>query len=97
MLNLPLTIRTISEVKMQPNTPGEVFCASSLEAAAMSDSEFWDAVYNRIDECYAPDYDYLDSEVPLIGNPCPLCHAVGACGYDSEGRALIHALTDESV
>lgn len=25
-------------------------------------------------------------------NECPVCGADGACGYDSEGRALIHAL-----
>jgi len=33
-----------------------------------------------------------------IVTECPVCHAVGACGYDDEGRALIHALSvDEAA
>lgn len=33
---------------------------------------------------------------PLIADPCPECGAVGACGWDSEGRALIHATEIDS-
>lgn len=33
-------------------------------------------------------------EVSLNGEPCPTCGETGACAYDNEGRALIHA-TDE--
>lgn len=38
-----------------------------------------------------PDFD----EISIDADPCPLCGERGACGYDSEGRALIHALGEE--
>ena len=28
-------------------------------------------------------------------SPCPVCHEWGACGYDIEGRPMIHALYDD--
>lgn len=37
-----------------------------------------------------PDWD----EVPYRDEPCATCGEVGACGYDAEGRALIH-VTEE--
>lgn len=50
-----------------------------------------------------PDFeDWLAWNTPmpddLITDPCPVCHASGACGYDDEGRALIHSLiADEAA
>lgn len=50
-----------------------------------------------------PDFeDWLRWNTPtdddLIDEPCPVCHASGACGYDNEGRALIHSLNvDEAA
>lgn len=50
-----------------------------------------------------PDYeDWLHWNTPtdedLIPEECPLCHARGACGYDDEGRPLIHSLnTDDAA
>lgn len=35
-----------------------------------------------------PDLDF----VPLSAGPCSICGEHEACGYDNEGRALIHAL-----
>lgn len=37
-----------------------------------------------------PDYD----DESLDADPCPVCSATGACGYDTEGRPMIHSLTD---
>ena len=31
-----------------------------------------------------------------MGGPCPECGNVGACGYDSEGRAMIHVMPVDS-
>lgn len=38
-----------------------------------------------------------DRELPRVdfGGACPLCGEAGACGYDTEGRPLIHAIDDE--
>lgn len=38
--------------------------------------------------------DYAPVWVSLDGEPCPTCGADGACGYDAEGRALIHATAE---
>jgi hypothetical protein len=40
-----------------------------------------------------PGYEDLDDRDFLpdrMGQPCPVCHERGACGYDLEGRPLIH-------
>lgn len=72
----------------------EPFCASSPEAQLLSDGEFWEAVYlqgdpDAIADRYTPDPPELE---PWEASPCPVCHASGACGFDMEGRPLIHAL-----
>ena len=41
-----------------------------------------------------PDEPGPDFEA-LTKDPCPICGALGECANDSEGRPLIHALTDE--
>jgi hypothetical protein len=60
----------------------------------MTDDEFWDDVAESLQ---AQDRENLtdvspDDEVPVT-EPCPECGAAGACGWDSEGRPLIHALS----
>jgi hypothetical protein len=69
------------------------FCASSPEAAAMSDADFWAHVYPDDPE---PDIDPYEGEPGPVGiaDPCPECGAAGACGYDDEGRPMIHAVED---
>lgn len=49
-----------------------------------------------------PDYeDWLAWNQPTdedaIPTACPVCHAIGACGYDAEGRALIHSLNADEA
>lgn len=71
----------------------EPFCASSPEAALLSDSEFWDRVFNRDDPA---DFDPYEGEPgPVDIAPCPECGALTACGYDDEGRPMIHATEEE--
>lgn len=39
--------------------------------------------------------DLVDGEAMLPhfdGDPCPICHESYACGYDAEGRPLVHVL-----
>lgn len=44
-------------------------------------------------EAWTPDeLDTLDDDLARArGGPCPDCGAPGACGWDDEGRPLIHA------
>ena len=61
----------------------------------MTDDEFWEHVATNLT---APSWDDGDAgpeiDVAVRAEPCPLCGEAGACGYDAEGRALIHALDD---
>lgn len=67
-----------------------VRCCSEAEIrAGMTDDEFWTHVLNAGDPDPEPDID-LDF-VPLEVEPCETCGALGACSYDEQGRALIHA------
>lgn len=73
------------------------FCASSPDAAALPDAEFWDRVYANLTgwpsyECDGPDDDMHSMTAQL--DPCPECGQVGACGYDDEGRPMIHTVED---
>jgi len=63
-------------------------CPEAAERAAMTDGEFWDHVYGggARGEPYDPD----PSEITAQLDPCPVCGERGPCGYDSEGRPLIH-------
>lgn len=38
-----------------------------------------------------------DPDESLEIAPCPICGELGACGYDSEGRPLIHSGGDEET
>ena len=77
-------------------------CPEAEFRASLSDGEFWDYVFNGVrpgdprpddydpdDDLNAPPSDRLDL------TPCAVCGGYGACGYDDEGRALIHATPEE--
>jgi hypothetical protein len=76
--------------------PFRHLCPEADARDAMSDGEFWDHVLNHRDGPDAPevafedmmpvDYDELD-----ILAPCEVCGATAECGYDLEGRPMIHA------
>jgi hypothetical protein len=74
-------------------------CPEFEERAAMSDEEFWDHVLQP-DRRDAPtqDEDFLDDSdpgAPFMATPCRVCGESAACGYDSEGRPMIHVLDFE--
>lgn len=58
------------------------------DRAGMTDDEFWGSVFPQPEpfDDGEPDLD----TVQLDAIPCRECGEVGACAYDSEGRALIH-------
>jgi hypothetical protein len=64
-------------------------CTVRDKRCTMNDEEFWDDVFGMpdpfaeevaLDECFGID----------TPNPCPECGASVACGYDSEGRPMMH-------
>jgi hypothetical protein len=73
-------------------------CREAELRAAMDDGEFWAHVFGLDGpDDYDPDLDW-NAPVPTaldLAEPCPECGATGACAYDSEGRALIHAIDAE--
>lgn len=75
----------------QPGYP----CSVRARRAAMTDEEFWDDVYaDHAATDPGIDDRHPDLDVP-VAEPCPVCGAAGACGWDTEGRPLIHAVSDE--
>lgn len=76
--------------------------------ASLDDGEFWDLVllgrrpddqvddYDPDDDPNVPDLAEYEMEQRLA-TPCPECGQVGACAYDTEGRALIHATTGDDT
>jgi hypothetical protein len=68
----------------------------------MSDGEFWDRVAESFGVGGGPDEPDFDDMEPtdeeLRRPPCEVCGSIGACGYDTEGLPLIHAIApdDES-
>lgn len=65
------------------------FCASSPEAAALTDGEFWAHVYPDAPDDVDPDPEDI---APLPLPACPVCGSITECAIDDEGRALIHAI-----
>ena len=81
--------------------PFRHLCPEADERDAMSDGEFWDRVAESFGVGGGPDIepDFDDMEPvdeDFIATPCEVCGSTGPCGYDTEGRPLIHAsLPDE--
>jgi hypothetical protein len=76
-------------------------CPELEVLATMTDEEFWAHVFQNEgfgpdEDDYAPDRE--DLELERVGlqtaPPCPECGTIGACGYDDEGRPMIHAVLD---
>src|SRR5574343_1476162 len=70
-------------------------CSEREKRAAMTDAEFWAHVYPQDEDprVTLPGWGEGDQALgaDLADDECPLCHAVGACGWDDEGRPLLHA------
>lgn len=70
------------------------FCASSPEAQALPETEFWSKVYERKYAALDLEYEVAEEEA-LSVSPCGVCGSTTACGYDSEGRPMIHCTSEE--
>ncbi len=72
--------------------PFRHLCPQADELDAMTDEEFWQRVADNI---LGPQWDDddagVDIDAALNVGICGTCGSGGACAYDSEGRALIHA------
>lgn len=76
-------------------------CPESEYRSLLPDSDFWNYVLLGIRPGDPiPEPDWVDYDEPTLTKPpCPECGSTGACGYDEQGRALIHAtdLADADV
>jgi hypothetical protein len=77
-------------------------CPESAKRAAMTDAEFWEYVLTgpsgeRIEDVDEPDPNEPWDSGLETSSPCPECGERGACSYDTEGRALIHAIRGEDL
>lgn len=78
-------------------------CPEATKREAMDDAEFWEYVLLGHDAGYDREYDPDDDagaprpedpQLTLI--PCPVCGThYEACGYDTEGRPMIHTTPPE--
>ena len=76
--------------------PFRHLCPEADMRDAMTDDEFWAHVaQNLAGPTWDMDDEGLDIDVQVAAVPCAECGEVGACAYDSEGRALIHATTED--
>jgi hypothetical protein len=81
---------------------GRSLCPEADKRAAMTDGEFWEHVLlgGPPDDSYDPDDDpnipdQREHEVETrLARPCAECGQMGACGYDAEGRPMIHVEND---
>lgn len=69
-------------------------CPESKQRSEMTDAEFWEHV---LQPGQGPDYEFdVPDEIQMaelhLTEPCLECGATGACGYDAEGRPMIHAI-----
>lgn len=70
-------------------------CSEAAARDAMSDAEFWEHVLGtgtHYEDDVADYYDGPIDNAEEIATACPECGAWGACGYDAEGRPMIHTL-----
>lgn len=72
-----------------PGRPFRHLCPEADYRDTLTDEDFWAHVYPQGD---GPDADGTeDGYAPPYGRPCEVCGELGACGYDAEGRPMIHA------
>jgi hypothetical protein len=74
-------------------------CTVRDRRATMTEEEFWTDVAETEAAArgYVPPDDDgpdLDDVTPDLG-ACRVCGEPGACGYDAEGRPMIHTTTEE--
>lgn len=80
-----------------PWLPEEVnisICSEYADRNNLTEEEFWAHVYQTEYSDYSDEPD-LDTLKDALDEPCPVCRSTGACGYDSEGRPMIHTVEDD--
>ena len=82
------------------NNPVQSLCPEFEMRAAMTDTEFWDHVLNPpLPTTWDTEPSTIDIDDIVsfshLGSPCPECGSIGACAYDQEGRAMIHATSKD--
>lgn len=80
--------------------PFRHLCPEADLRDAMTDGEFWEHVSRNLtggSDYYGPDDDPPDMDVQVSETPCGVCGEHGACGYDAEGRPLIHTTDDNEA
>lgn len=76
-------------VKFYPMYP----CDVRVRRSYMTDEEFWADVFSQGGlVTHEPDFDCVGIDSPT---PCPECGSTVACGYDSEGRPMIHVVQED--
>lgn len=75
------------------NADGAPLCPEAGARDAMSDADFWDLIFVAPPDT-DDDWDHPDEPVVTYG-PCPECGETGPCGYDAEGRPLMHLTNDD--
>lgn len=72
--------------------PHRHLCPEAGYRDTLSDEDFWAHVFHQDDspDTEGPDdQDFYDMRSPY-GRPCDVCGESGPCGYDAEGRPMIH-------
>lgn len=72
--------------------PFRHLCPEADQRDAMDDAEFWEHVFGQPtwdDDDAGPDLD-----AALNVGVCLECGSSGACGYDAEGRPMIHVVPE---
>lgn len=73
-------------------------CPEGEFRGKLTEGEFWDYVLKNVEEVtftFSDDGSFIDDITLLMNQPCTVCGEAGACGYDSEGRPMIHSFTEE--
>jgi hypothetical protein len=80
---------------MTATRPFRHLCPEADKRDAMTDDEFEAYVADNLSEPYEPFDDGTEIDVAMSTTECTACGSMSACGYDAEGRPMIHT-TEES-
>jgi hypothetical protein len=76
-------------------TTTERLCPEADERDQLDDGAFWDRVAASLGLNVQEREEEPDCDPQVRLEPCDICGSDSACGYDAEGRPLIHATDPE--
>jgi hypothetical protein len=94
----PAVLLGIQDQQLSPDAAETRFrplCPEAQQRAEMSDEEFWEHVAGNLIEASPPEEPDIDEIEMTRAGPCTVCGEYGACGYDVEGRPLVHPEPDD--